>query len=517
MIKSQIRNGCVVLRKLAFLKNAMLLTITSLILRSLGMVFRIYVSRMVGEEGMGLYQLISSVYFLMITFAQSGISVSMTKLVTEKLALGDNQKVKSLLKGAVLLSLTIGITVMLVLFFGAPLIANMWIGDARAVLPLRILSLSLPFMSVCSVFSGYFVARRNVVHNCVSQMLEQISRMAVVFMLATLISNGNITTLLAAVVAGNTVSEFFAMCYSGISFALDKRKAGINGKTAHPSIGPIVKTAAPIAASRYLATALHTAENMLVPTTIARYTGSRESALSQFGALKGMALPILFFPSSFLNALSTLLVPEVTSANAKKQNAATKSIVDRACAVTLTLSIMIGGVFTMFAHQIGLIVYGSSQVGFMISVLAPITPFMYMDTIADGMLKGLNKQTGALKHSSIDSAIRIVLIIALVPFYGIRGFLFVMIVSNILISSLNMHLLFKSAGTSMRWGGWVVKPVLCTVIATIATRLLIPSAAALITVALGAALWCAVYGITLAVLRFDCVLSFIKKHLIKNK
>ncbi len=120
------------MRKLAFLKNAMLLTITSLILRSLGMVFRIYVSRMVGEEGMGLYQLISSVYFLMITFAQSGISVSMTKLVTEKLALGDNQKVKSLLKGAVLLSLTIGITVMLVLFFGAPLIANMWIGDAVA-------------------------------------------------------------------------------------------------------------------------------------------------------------------------------------------------------------------------------------------------------------------------------------------------------------------------------------------------------------------------------------------------
>lgn len=505
------------MRKLAFIRNALLLTITSLLLRTLGMVFRIYVSRMVGEQGMGLYQLISSVYFLMITFAQSGISVSMTKLVTEKLALGDYEKVKSLLKGAIRLSLALGITVMCILFFGAPIIANMWIGDTRAILSLRILSISLPFMAVCSVFSGYFVARRNVAHNCISQMLEQVSRMAVVFILATVVSKGDISLLLAAVVTGNTISEILAMSYLGLLHLLDRKKALITGKANKASIAPIIKTAAPIAASRYLATALHTAENMLVPTTISRYTGSREAALSQFGALKGMALPMLFFPSSFLNALSTLLVPEVTSANARKQKQTTKSIIDRACAITLTLSIMIGGVFTMFAHQIGMIVYGSKQVGFMISVLAPITPFMYMDTIADGLLKGLNKQTGALKHNSIDSAIRIVLIIALVPFYGIRGFLFVMIVSNILIASLNMHLLFKSANTSMRWGSWVIKPVLCAVIATFCCRFITANPQKIFGVAIGALLWCAIYGLCLAIIRIDCVIAFIKKYLLKNR
>lgn len=165
-------------------------------------------------------------------------------------------------------------------------------------------------------------------------------------------------------------------------------------------------------------------------------------------------MPLLFFPSSFLSAMSTLLVPEITDAHARRDRAAMTKIINRAASFTLILSIMAAGVFWMFSDSLGMLIYKSPQVSKMLLMLAPIVPFMYLDSICDGLLKGLGLQRQVLIHNCVDSALRIILIATIVPKFGINGFIAVMWVSNILISVLNLRLLLKVSGVKCNFKGW---------------------------------------------------------------
>ena len=142
---------------------------------------------------------------------------------------------------------------------------------------------------------------------------------------------------------------------------------------------------------------------------------SKSGGVAAFGKLKGMALPLLFFPASFLSATSTLLIPEISSAVAAGQTGRMQAAVRRSFGATCVLAICIGGAFFAGATPIARLVYGDDEVGGILRVLAPIVPFMYLESIADGMLKALNQQVQSLKYNCIDLSVRILLVFWLVP------------------------------------------------------------------------------------------------------
>ena len=276
-------------------------------------------------------------------------------------------------------------------------------------------------------------------------------------------------------------------------------------KPAYPVVRRLLSIAAPITAGRYLNSILRTIENILVPSCLAKYTSSKETGLSQFGMLKGMAMPLIFFPASFLNALSTLLVPEISSAAALGHKGTVNRAVKHTLHITLLASILISGVFTVFAKEFGLLLYGSEEVGFYLQVLAPLTPIMYLESVVDGILKGLNQQVSSLKYSVADSTIRIVLIFFLVPIRGMEGFLFIMVLSNIFTSFLNLHRLLTVTGVKLAWGQWILKPILAITTAGAVALLLgrfLPFVhlSMLVWLIAGIACLCLIYGILLPLL-----------------
>ncbi len=481
------------MKKFRLLKNAALLTVTGFFLRGLGMIFRIYISGRIGEEGMGLYQLISSVYFLFITLAQSGISVTVTRLCAQKFALHDSLGAYKILKSAIVVALLTGGLACAGMLALSGTLSKLWIADMRALYSLRVLALSLPFISVCNVLSSYFIASKNVIYGCTAQILEQLTRMGIVVLAAAYFSKYSLPVMLAAVFAANTLSEAVSCMYLGLRLLLKKdRPFGRKGEKPHYK-RMIIKNSAPVAASRYLASALHTAENMLVPSAMTLFTHSRTDSLSAFGALKGMAMPLLFFPSSFLSAMSTLLVPEITDAHARRDRAAMTKIINRAASFTLILSIMAAGIFWMFSDSLGMLIYKSQQVSKMLMMLAPIVPFMYLDSICDGLLKGLGLQRQVLIHNCIDSALRIILTATIVPKFGINGFIAVMWVSNILISVLNLRLLLNVSGVKCNFKGWFLYPLCCAAVSAIITKFLRPNGATVLKTGLGCMLFCFVF------------------------
>ncbi|MBR2406143.1 MAG: polysaccharide biosynthesis protein [Clostridia bacterium] len=453
-----------------FVKNAAILTVTSLILRTVGMFFRVYMSGKIGAEGMGLYQLVFSIYVLGATFATSGISTAVTRLTADELVRGTAQSVRRILRRSVLLSLIIGLASTLLIYTGAELISAYWIKDMRAVPALKMLSFSLPSMGVSSCLRGYFVARRQVTVNSRAQLLEQAIRIAVVVLLINRFAAQGLAMACLAVMIGDTVAEWMACLCLYAGYLRDRRRVSeelcernVPGMSA--VIKRVLAIAVPITTGRYVNTILRTIENILVPNRIAAYCGSQERGLSAFGALKGMALPLIFFPASFLSAMSTLLIPEISSANALHQQRTIHNAVGKALRITLFSSILIGTVFLVFSNELGLLFYGNREVGIYLRVLAPLTPIMYTESIVDGILKGLNQQNSSLVYSVTDSSLRIVLIVLLVPRLGMGGFLAIMVFSNLLTSFLNVHRLIKVTGLTVPWERWALRPLLGAMLA----------------------------------------------------
>ena len=136
------------MQKRIFIKNAAIMTITSLLLRTIGIFFRIYVSNRVGAEGMGLYQLIVSVYVLASSFAASGLTTAVTRLCAEEFACGTLTAAKRILRFAVMISCIVGIASALTIVASSDWIAKQCLHDLRAVPSLKILTISLPFMGI---------------------------------------------------------------------------------------------------------------------------------------------------------------------------------------------------------------------------------------------------------------------------------------------------------------------------------------------------------------------------------
>lgn len=454
----------------------MILTVTALILRTIGIFFRIYMSNKIGAEGMGLYQLIFSIYVLVATFATSGISTAVTRMITDELVCGTKKSVLHILRRAVFVSVSVGLLSMLIVFFCAEPIGRYWLKDMRAVPALKILAPSLPFMGLSSCLRGYFMARRKVSCSSHAQIFEQLVRIGIVMLLIDRFAAMGITWACAAVLVGDTLAEAASCLYMAVGYLRDRHRltdaAGLGKKPSYKVFRRLMSIAAPITAGRYLNSILRTIENILVPDCLTKYNGSKETSLAQFGMLKGMAMPLLFFPSSFLSALSTLLIPEISEASALRQKGKVERAVNQTMHITLISSILLSGLFCLFSRPLGVIVYGSEEVGFLMGVLAPLMPAMYVESVVDGILKGLNQQTSSLKYSVADSVVRITLIFFLVPLRGMEGFLFVMIVSNLLTTILNVRRLFTVTRLKMQWAKWLLKPALAMGVAAAVTLLL---------------------------------------------
>lgn len=464
------------LKKTLFIKNALILTVSSLLLRFAGIIFKVWLAAIIGSEGIGLYQLIFSVYVLASTFATTGINTAVTRLIAEELALGNKNGCLKILRRAIEISLLIALASVAIVFWGADFIANNFLDDARAVTALKILPLSLPFMGITSCLRGYFIARRNVTPNAASQIFEQIIRISIILLLVKKFIKKGLAAACTAVILGDVAAEALSFFALFISYLYDRKKLNtLSGRNRppYPVFKKILNISMPITSGRYLNTLLRTAENILAPKNLAKYPLSSNNALSQFGAIKGMALPILFFPSAILNSISTLLIPEMSEAAARNQRSLVKSTTHNILKLTSIISFIFGAIFYVAGDKIGMLIYKDAEVGFLLHALSPIVPLMYLDSISDGILKGLDQQLFTFRTAISDSAIRIILILLILPLSGLYGFIGIMYFSNLLTCFMNVGRLIKVTGAALKPLYELFLPLVTALFVTILSNTLI--------------------------------------------
>ena len=454
----------------SYLKNAALLTVSDVVLRLAGMGLRIYLANALGGEGMGLYQLVLAVYSLFVTLATSGVSVASTRLMAEEMT-GSPARARGMLLRLCAAALGLGTLAMAAQWALAGVAAQWWLGDLRAAPALRAAAFGMPFMAVSAVIRGFFVARQQVGPNVASQMAEQIFRIGVMVTALELTQGQDVGTrcalVLMATAGGEMVSAvlmaWFCRREAPRAFGHDRAQAPLRaGKRLWEILWPVE-------GGRCLSSALHTAENMLAPACLTVYLGGlRSMAVTQYGCLKGMALTQMNFPFGLLGSLGVLLMPEITRAHIRSDHRRLEILLRRMLRLTMYFSALIGAVFWVWGRPLTEALYGSPEAGSYLEILAPAMPLLYLESMVDGAMKGIGEQKAVFRYSVWDSILRIAGVMVLLPRFGMKGFLFVILLSSLFTCLSNTRRLLVVAHVRADLAGWLAGPAFAALASALA-------------------------------------------------
>ncbi len=444
-----------------FFLNAVILCAVSMFMRTVSVSFNVYVSNKAGAEAMGLYALLSGIYGFAVTFATSGINLATMRLVAQALGKRDGSATAAI-KRCAAYALFFSAIATLWLFFGADFIGNIMLKDSRTVLSLKILAFTLIPIALSSSFNGYFTAVRRVYKNAIIQVCEQAIKIFTVSALLSLFLPKGVEFACAALALGGGISECASFVISFSVFLIDKKrliKSPRNANNGKELTKELLKTALPIASSAYVRSGLISIEHMLIPIGLEKKGMTRSIALSLYGIIQSMVLPIVLFPAALISSFSGLLVPELTECAVKNNNRQIRYICERSIQMALIFSMGVSGIMICFSGELGSVIYPKESTSAYIKMLAPLIPIMYLDTTTDHMLKGLGEQFYSMVVNIADSTLSVFLVWFLLPKMGISGYIVTIYVTELINASLSVTRLMKKSGFKTHLIKWIIKPL----------------------------------------------------------
>lgn len=439
------------------LRSAMLLTASGIIAKTVDFVFRAYYSRKLGSEGMGIFSLVFAVHSIMLTFATGGLGVAVSKIVSElytRRRCGEIRKTMRIAIGAVA---ALSIFVILAVYLFSDEIARKILREPRCTRSIVYLSPSILFMGISYCIKGYFYASRKVLRPASSEFLEQAVKIISITHLLRLWLPHGIQHGCEAVFLGLSIGELASCLYLSVLYICDSRSMCGTSK-GKGLASAIARVSLPVMTSSLASSFLRMQEDVWIVAGLKRYGLAHADALSGYGTVHGMIMPLIVFPLTLLSSFLTLLVPEISRADSMKSRLRLQTLTSRIYRFTACLGFFVLCAYSTFAAELSRFVYDAPQISPMLHILSLLIPVMFMDSVSCGILNGLGKQPSLLGYSLADSAIRLCLIYILIPRFGIGSLIFIIIASNLFTFSLTSGKALKLTGVSFELFGWLVKP-----------------------------------------------------------
>lgn len=454
-----------------FIINSIIIIISSLIIKVITSIFDIFLANQIGAEAIGVYSLIMSIYMLAVTIATSGVNLAATKVISEEIEKGNNANISRIVKRCFLYSLIMGCFACIIIIIFTPYISTHWLMNKVSHIVLYALAISLPFVSMTSAISGYFLAVRNVLRTSISQITSQLIRIGIVFILVTKIFSNNINNSALALVIGSTLSEIISFIFLYTTYLKDRKKHTRLQYKEKNLTKRILKISLPIAITSYIRSGLNTLKQIIIPIRLKLNGMSYEKAIAEYGIICGMAMPIIMFPSVIVYSYSSLLVPEFSRFSVHSDKKAIANTIGKMFKITLYFSIAITGILMCFGKDLGNLLYDTKNVGWYIKIMAPLITLIYLDNVIDSILKGLGKQISVMCCNILDLVISVSFIYYLLPIFGSVGYIIVMYISEILNYSISVITLFKETNLKFKYFDWVMVPTICIISSLVLTSI----------------------------------------------
>ncbi len=444
-------------------KDTARLTIVSFFLQGLGLLMNIIISNKLGTASVGIMTLIFSLFSFIMVLANGNIFISTSRFVSEEIGAG-NGNVRRIMRLSIGFSLTLSMTFAFASAGLAGVISEKAGGGAELAVSVRIIALSLTPAALGSCIRGYFNGVRNVKVPCIGDIIEFAAKWAsLMWGTVFLLDKGLSVYILISV--SILIGEAVSCIYYAVKYSAEYRKFA-----ALPEISPRItkissylKLSLPIVASGYVQMIMSTANETLVPIMLLRHDSSAERAMSEYGMFEAMIIPTVFYPSVILTSLANIMIPEIARANSSANFTRVKSLIEKIFDRSFCYSFFVAGMLLTAGKNIGEILCPSdSLVGETLVKMFIVVPFIYLEIVLEGIIKGLGKQNFSTINSLCEYVIRIICVVIFVKLYGFAGVLISYYASNIYSNIVRIVFVCRTADITFDFCGYIIKPfVLC--------------------------------------------------------
>lgn len=440
------------------------MTLTSLFMRFAVLIFNIYISNKIGSEAVGVFSLVMAVYLFFITVATSGLNIAVTVIVSEKFAVNKDKIAIKAIRTCIFFSLLLGVISGLLILIFSNLITDKCLHNMVSSKPLFYIAMGLPFIAMSSCINSYFSSVRKAYKNAITQIFEFVIKMvATVILLRINISRG-VEYICIALILADVISEVCSFTLIFILYIFDIKFKKLNNVRSFGQRINILKIAFPVAVTSYIRSGLSTLKQLIIPTQLEKSGLSCSNALSKYGTINGMVMPVVIFPTVLINSYSMLLIPEFSTYVAQKNYKAINYISNKIFKFTCAFSICICSIFLFFSNELGLAIYNNIEIGYYFKIFAPLIFFMYMDNVIDCILKGLNKQFGVMCCNILDLSVTTCFIYFLLPVMGIAGYVVSIFISELLNFCVSLFQMIKYSKLKLNFLDWILIPMVCSLI-----------------------------------------------------
>lgn len=407
------------------LKGTMILTIAGFVTRLIGFFYRIFLADELGEVNLGIYQLIFPVYSICFTIYAAGIQTAVSQLISHQPSKNHGQ----IMKAGIFLSFILALLLSFALFFLHNQIADLFLGAKQTSSLLLVLAFIFPFCGITSIINGYFYGKNKASIPAVTQIIEQMLR--VIFVVAVCFCDVLPFSSLIISVVGLVIGELASNIYNLSHLLKEIKWNGFFHE--HGQYKNVLQMALPLTATKLIVALLGSMESVLIPPILCKAGASVEDALAIYGILTGVVLPFILFPGTITNSLSVLLLPAISRASGKKQTSHVRQTTSVSVRCSLLLGVFTSAVFLNYGTFLGESVFHSINAGKLLTLLAFLCPFLYVTTTLGSIINGLGKTTITFAFTILGLVIRIACLFLIAPVYGIVGYLFGLLCSQIAI------------------------------------------------------------------------------------
>lgn len=455
------------MKKQSLIKGTIILGVAGVFTRFLGLFFRWPIIMLIGDEGMGYYQMSYPLYMLFVGVA-TGMPVAISKMISERSALNDRLGIMQVLKSALLFMTLLGGGMTVLFLTLSKQIMHIAGWDPKAFYSLLAISIAPIFISVVSVLRGFFQGLQNMTPTAVSQLVEQVGRVVVGVGLAFLLFPKGIEFAAGGAAAGAAAGGAMAGIYLLIKYFKTKssfysQKVAFDSRIA----GELISIAIPISLGAVVGSIMNLIDSMLVPQKLLQAGFTAQQSTVLYGQLTGKAFVIVNVPLTVSIALCSALVPIIAESYILKRRIDVINKVETAVKVSTVIALpSMFGLFYMSGQILNLLFPGHADGQFILKYAALTIPFIILTQSSTAILQGTGHYIYPIINLIIGCMFKVVITLILVPIpeLNIYGAIIGSLTAYIVTTVLNMITMSKKLNISINYYETTIKPAYSAVL-----------------------------------------------------
>ncbi len=463
------------MKETAYLQGAFILTITNLLTGIIAFVYRIFLTRHISTEGIGLYQLILPLYYFFITLVSSGLVTTISKLIAENRVKANHSNINRIITVGLVSSGTWSIILSILIACNNSFFATYILKDERTAYPILVFSPAIVFIALSAVLKGYFYGIEKVSIPAIIDVIEKLIRLIILIPITKYFIKHGIVYVCVGAMLAMVCGEILSLALLFIFYKYKKNTILNNSRNPIAIFGilkSIIKPLLPLSISGAIESILEMADAVLIPTSLIKAGLSKQNALSTYGKLTGMILPLLYFPMIIIASLSTTLIPSLAYSLALKNEYEINKKSNDSMTIASVIGFASSIAFINYPTELCKVLFNCPEAGIFLFWLSFPCIFEYWLFTILGILNGIGLQNKVMECSITNISIMTISILFFMPIpeVNIYAYLFGFVFSSVFVVIKGVLIIYKKTKIRFNINRILVKPFICALLMFISIK-----------------------------------------------